>query len=160
MRYIKLICVGKLKERFFADAVEEYRKRLSTYCKLEIEELAEQRLPEQPSQAEKNAALEREMLLIRQKIPKGAQIIAMCIEGKEFDSVELSKELERRALAGSAKFCFIVGGSFGLHENIKQEASLRMSMSRMTFPHHLARVMLLEQIYRAFKIAEGSKYHK
>ncbi len=157
---VKMICVGKLKEKFYTDAAAEYAKRLSSYCRLEIEELAEQKLPDEPSPAEIEAALEKEKQAIMQKIPKGAAVIALCIEGKEMDSVKLSQTLEALAVRGSSKLCFIIGGSFGMHADVKSAAALRLSMSPMTFPHHLARIMLLEQIYRAFKISEGSKYHK
>ena len=160
MLNVKIICVGKLKEKFYTDAAAEYAKRLSAYCRLEIEELAEQKLPDDPSPAEIEAALEKEKQAIMQKIPKGAAVIAMCIEGKEMDSVKLSQTLSELAVRGSSKLCFIIGGSFGMHEDVKKSAALRLSMSPMTFPHHLARIMLLEQIYRAFKISEGSKYHK
>ncbi len=160
MLNIKIICIGKLKEAFFADAAAEYIKRLGGYCRLEIDELPEIRLPAVPSEAEKDGALLREAERIIPRVPKDAVVIAMCVEGKEIDSLQFSEFMSACANRGKNKLCFIIGGSFGLHETIKQQATLRMSMSKLTFPHHLARIMLLEQLYRGFKIEEGSKYHK
>lgn len=160
MLNVKLICVGKLKEKFYLEAVNEYVKRLGSLCRLEITELGEVRLPQEPSQAEINAALAKEAESIRQQIPKGAVVAAMCIEGKIYSSEEFSKVMSDCAVAGASKLCFVVGSSFGLDEGFKKSADLRLSMSKMTFPHHLARVMLLEQIYRGFKISAGGKYHK
>jgi 23S rRNA (pseudouridine1915-N3)-methyltransferase len=160
MLAIKIICVGKLKEKFYLDASAEYTKRLSGYCKLEIRELIEERLPAQPSQSEIDSALNKEADNIIANIPKGAFVAAMCVEGREYDSPGVAKILNDAAVAGTSKLCFIIGGSFGLHQRVKNLAEVKMSMSRMTFPHHLARIMLLEQIYRGFKINEGSRYHK
>ncbi len=160
MLSVKLICVGKLKEKFFSDATEEYIKRLRSYCRLEIEELPECRLPENPNARDIEGALAREADGIELRIPKGSAIIALCIEGTALDSVQLSLLIQRCATQGQSKLCFIIGGSAGLHPRIKELAHFRLSMSKMTFPHHLARVMLLEQLYRGFKIIEGSKYHK
>lgn len=159
MLNIKIICVGKLKEAFYTDASKEYLKRLSAYCKLDIEELPETRRPASPSAADTENALLKEAALIESKIPKGAYLVAMCIEGQQTDSVGVSRLLETAAASGG-KLCFLIGGSDGLHARIKSMANQRLSMSKMTFPHHLARVMLLEQIYRGFKISEGGKYHK
>lgn len=160
MMNIRLVCVGKLKEKYFLEAVSEYQKRLSTLCKLEIIEVAEQRLPESPTLSQIKVALEKEASEIRLKIPKGAITVAMCIEGKEISSNEMAEGLSYWAVNGNSNICFIIGGSFGLGEDIKEYASLKLSMSRMTFPHNLARVVLLEQIYRAFSILKGAKYHK
>ncbi|MBQ1619389.1 MAG: 23S rRNA (pseudouridine(1915)-N(3))-methyltransferase RlmH [Oscillospiraceae bacterium] len=160
MQKISLICVGKLKEPFYAAAVAEYQKRLTRHCKLEILELPEQRLGDDPSPAEIEQALAREAAVIEEKLPRSATLIAMCIEGKLFSSTELSETITRLGATGSSQLVFLIGGSFGLHPRIKEQAALRLSMSPMTFPHHLARVMLLEQIYRAYQIAGGSKYHK
>ena len=117
-------------------------------------------LPARPSLAEIAAGMAREAEAIESRIPKGAVRVAMCIEGREMDSTELAGTIERYAAAGISKICFVIGGSEGLHPKVKQSADLRLSMSRMTFPHHLARVMLLEQIYRGFQINTGGKYHK
>ena len=152
MQKVTVLCVGKLKEAFYAAAVAEYQKRLQRHCKLEIVELPEQKLPESPAPAEIEQALAREAALIEEKLPKGGAVIALCIEGTELSSEALSKKLTQLA--------FLIGGSFGLHPRVKQRADLRLSMSPMTFPHHLARVMLLEQIYRAYQIDAGTRYHK
>ena len=156
---IKIICVGRLKEKFYADAAEEYLKRLRTYCKAEIEELAEAKRSANCSPADTEAALLREAEAIIVKIPKGARVFSMCVEGESMDSVAFSR-LITSPDGGASKICFIIGGSDGLHESVKKLADKRISVSPMTFPHHLFRVMLLEQLYRAFKIAEGGTYHK
>jgi 23S rRNA (pseudouridine1915-N3)-methyltransferase len=160
MLSIKIICVGKMKEAFFADAVSEYQKRLTGYCRLDIEEIPETRVPVNPSEAEIDAALAKEADGIELRIPQGALLAALCIEGKQLDSLQLSKFISLCAVQGKSRLCFVIGGSLGLHRRIKASAQVLLSMSKMTFPHHLARVMLLEQLYRGFKIAEGSKYHK
>ena len=159
MQRITVLCVGKLKEKFYADAAAEYIKRLSRYCKIEVTELPETRLPEDPSPAEIKRALAAEANAIRQKLEGGA-VVAMCIEGQTCSSEALSKKLAAFALEGKSKVTFLIGGSFGLDETLKKQADWRLSMSPMTFPHHLARVMLLEQIYRSCQIAEGTRYHK
>ena len=159
MQRITVLCVGKLKEKFYADAAAEYCKRLSRYCKIEVTELPETRLPEDPSPAEIKKALAAEANAIRQKLEGGA-VVAMCIEGQTCSSEALSKKLAAFALEGKSKVTFLIGGSFGLDETLKKQADWRLSMSPMTFPHHLARVMLLEQIYRACQIAEGTRFHK
>ena len=159
MQRITVLCVGKLKEKFYADAAAEYCKRLSRYCKIEVTELPETRLPEDPSPAEIKRALAAEANAIRQKLEGGA-VVAMCIEGQTCSSEALSKKLAAFALEGKSKVTFLIGGSFGLDETLKKQADWRLSMSPMTFPHHLARVMLLEQIYRSCQIAEGTRYHK
>lgn len=160
MQKITLLCVGKMKEKFYIQAAEEYVKRLTRFCKIEIIELPEERLPESPSPAQVEAALAREAEAIRGKLPASALLVAMCVEGKLLSSEELSDFLERRAAQGASHVVFVIGGSFGLYPSIKERAELRLSMSPMTFPHHLARVMVLEQIYRACQIAAGTKYHK
>ncbi len=161
MQKITVLCVGKLKEKFYADAVEEYAKRLSRYCKLHIVELPEERLPETPSPAQIDAALAREAEAIRAKIPPRARITALCVEGRLRSSGELASLLRAGSMASPpAHPCFLIGGSFGLDGKLKAEAHDRLSMSPMTFPHHLARVMLLEQLYRAYQINAGGKYHK
>lgn len=160
MLNITLICVGKLKERFYREAAAEYEKRLRTSCRLELLELNEERLPERPSSAQIEAALEKESRRILEKVPKNAAIIALCVEGGLMSSEELAERLDAFAVGGASSLCFVIGGSYGLHPSVKQAARLRLSMSPMTFPHHLARVMVLEQIYRAFQISAGTKYHK
>ena len=160
MLSVKLICVGKMRERFYIDAFEEYRKRLGAYCRFECVEIAEQRLGDDPSEAQIAAALEKEGAEILRAIPQDAFAVALCIEGRQGSSEEFSSLFLERADSGKPKLCFLIGGSFGLAESVQARADLKLSMSKMTFPHHLARVMLAEQIYRAFKIGEGSRYHK
>ena len=160
MLAVKIICVGKLKERFYIDAFEEYRKRLSAYCRLECAELAEQRLPEEPSPTQIRAALEKEAADILKAVPQDAFLVALCVEGRQVPSEAMAELIAARENSGKPKLCLVIGGSFGLSETVKNRADLRLSMSKMTFPHHLARVMLAEQIYRGFKIREGSRYHK
>lgn len=149
-----------MKEKYYTDAFAEYKKRLGAFCRFEVEELTEQRLSENPSEKEIAAALDKEAAEIEKRIPAGAAVIAMCVEGKEMSSPALAKQLQSWTNAGKSRLCFIVGGSCGLSEKIKARADLRLSVSPMTFPHHLFRVMLAEQIYRAFTILEGSRYHK
>ncbi len=160
MQKVTILCVGKLKEKFYLDAVAEYSKRLQRHCRLEILELPEQRLPDAPAQGEIDAALEREAAAIREKLPKGCALVAMCIEGQLLSSEDLSRRVMRFSLEGKSHLVFLIGGSFGLHPSLKAQADLRLSMSPMTFPHHLSRVMLLEQLYRAYQIQEGTRYHK
>ena len=160
MQRVTVLCVGKLKEKFYLEAAAEYVKRLQRFCKLELVELPESRLPESPSPAEVQRALAAEAVAIRERLPKGGAVIALCIEGTELSSEALSKKLTQLASAGASQLTFLIGGSFGLHPRVKQRADLRLSMSPMTFPHHLARVMLLEQLYRAYQIDAGTRYHK
>jgi len=157
---IKLICVGKMREKFYIDAFAEYAKRLSAYCSFELSEPTEVRLSENPSKNEVSAALEKESAEILKAIPKDAYVVAMCVEGKMFPSEKMGELISARENSGKPKLCFVIGGSFGLSDTVKSRADLKLSMSPMTFPHHLARVMLAEQIYRGFKINEGSRYHK
>lgn len=152
--------MGKLKEKFYRDAVVEYSKRLQRFCKLEITELPETRLPEDPSPAQVRQALAAEAALIRERLPRGGAVIALCVEGKPCSSEELSRRIADFGVAGRTQLTFLIGGSFGLDETLKREADWRLSMSPMTFPHHMARVMLLEQVYRAYQIAVGTRYHK
>ena len=160
MQRVTVLCVGKLKEKFYLEAAAEYVKRLQRFCKLELVELPESRLPESPSPAEVQRALAAEAAAIRERLPRGGAIIALCIEGKPCSSVELSRRMEELAVAGKTQLTFLIGGSVGLDESLKRQADWLLSMSPMTFPHHLARIMLLEQIYRAYQISAGTKYHK
>ncbi len=157
---VTIIALGKLKEKYLRDACDEYVKRLSTLCKLKIFELDPVKLPDNASPAEIDKALKKEAQVILSKIPNGAKTVAMCIEGKQMPSEKLSKFFESTSVSGCGDIVFLIGSSYGLDNEIKQKADLRLSMSEMTFPHQLARVMLLEQIYRAFMISSGSKYHK
>jgi 23S rRNA (pseudouridine1915-N3)-methyltransferase len=160
MQKVSIICVGKMKEKFYIEAAAEYVKRLSRFCKLEIIELPEDRLPDDPSQAQIDAALAKEAEAIKGKLPASCYIVAMCVEGKTRSSEELARLMEDSVHQGGSHLVFLIGGSFGLHPSVKALASFKLSMSPMTFPHHLARVMLLEQIYRGYQINNGSKYHK
>ena len=160
MQNVTILCVGKLKEKFYLDACAEYQKRLTRCCKLSVIELSEERLPENPSAAQIEAALEREAAAIEERLPRGGMLAALCVEGKALSSEELAETLARESLRGAGPVTFVIGGSFGLAGRIKRAAELRLSMSAMTFPHHLARVMLLEQLYRAYQIQNNTKYHK
>lgn len=157
---VTVIALGKLKERSMRDLCAEYEKRLSAFCRLQIVELTPERLSDRPSANEIARALEREAAQITAKIPANAYVFAMCIEGKQMPSEALSQKLSALAVNGISNAVFLLGSSFGLQEAIKKQADFRFSMSEMTFPHQLARVMLLEQIYRAFQIESGGKYHK
>ena len=157
---ITVICVGKLKEKFYQEAAAEYLKRLKGCCKLEIVELAEQKLSKNPSLGEIQGALEKEGDAIRAKLPPSSTVVALAIEGRQRSSEELAQMISAWTHNAAKHLVFVIGGSYGLHPSIKAGAWATLSMSPMTFPHHLARVMLLEQIYRAFKIQEGSDYHK
>ncbi len=156
---VTIITLGKLKEKYLRDAVDEYAKRLSRYCKLDIIELSPVNLPEKPSQSEVDSALAKEAEMIEKRIPEGSVVTALCVEGKSFSSEQLADFVEANTNNGK-NMCFIIGSSYGMNETIKQKANLKLSLSKMTFPHQLFRVMLLEQIYRAFKINEGGTYHK
>ena len=160
MLAVQLLCVGKMKEKFYIEGAAEYVKRLGAYCKLTVTELPEERLPENPSPAQIEGALEKEGNAILAKIPKGSKVVALCVEGKTMSSEKLAEAVDGWAVQGASQITFLIGGSYGMHESVKRRADLRLSMSPMTFPHHLARVMVLEQIYRAYKINEGSSYHK
>lgn len=157
---ITLITVGKLKEKFYLSAAAEYEKRLKGYCQFQIIELPECRLPDDPSLAEISAGLEKEADLILAKLPKGCWFCVLTPEGKLQSSEQLAAKLQDVKLAGKSSACFLIGSSFGIADRIKQKADFKLSMSPMTFPHHLARIMVLEQIYRAEAIQAGSKYHK
>lgn len=157
---VTVIALGKLKERSMRDLCAEYEKRLSAFCRLQIVELTPERLSDRPSANEIARALEREAAQITAKIPANAYVFAMCIEGKQMPSEAFSQKLSALAVNGISNAVFLLGSSFGLQEAIKKQADFRFSMSEMTFPHQLARVMLLEQIYRAFQIESGGKYHK
>ena len=155
---IVLVAIGKLKEEYLRSACAEYIKRLGRYCTFELHELDECRLSDNPSEKEIAAALKKEAEQIK-RYAKG-MIVPMCIEGKQLSSPELSEKITDAGVSGQSTVTFVIGSSFGLDPEIKAMGTLKLSMSKMTFPHQLARVMLLEQIYRAFQIAEGGKYHK
>lgn len=157
---ITLLTVGKMKEPFFLAAAAEYKKRLSAFCKVELVELPESRLPDDPSPAEIRQGLEKEAALIRAKLPKNVFFCVFTPEGRTLSSEELADKLTEVKNAGRSGAVFLIGGSFGIAEEIKRMADFRLSVSKMTFPHHLFRVMALEQLYRAESIQAGTKYHK
>lgn len=158
MLEVKLICVGKLKEAYWRDAVAEYQKRLSAFCRFSIIELSEARLLQNPGGAAIAQALEEEGRAILAAAGRST-VLALCIEGKPLSSEALAAQIEREAVGGASSLAFIIGSSHGLAEAVKARGA-RISMSPMTFPHQLARVMLCEQLYRAFSINAGTKYHK
>ena len=157
---VTVLAMGRLKEKFYIQAVEEYAKRLGAYCKFQLLELPEHRLPEDPSPAQIAEGLAREGQLIREKLPKGAWFCVLTPEGKKLSSEGFAETLAAVKTGGRSAACFLLGSSFGIAPEIKALADLKLSFSDMTFPHHLARVMLLEQIYRAESIQAGTKYHK
>lgn len=159
MMKITVIALASLKEKYLKEAADEYIKRLGAFCDLKIIELDPVRLPEKPSPAEISAALCREAELIAKKIPAGDFVVPLCIEGKQLSSEEFAEMLEEKMNIGRG-VTFIIGSSCGLSDDIKRRADLKLSFSKMTFPHKLFRVMLLEQLYRAFKICSGGAYHK
>lgn len=160
MMNVTILCLGKMKEQYLRDMSAEYVKRLGAFCRPEIVELTPERLPDEPSPAQIAAALEKEGKALLSRLSPSDKVIALCIEGKLMSSEQLSEKLESFALTGGGNVVFIIGSSFGLSDTVKRRADIRLSMSPMTFPHQLARVMLLEQIYRAFSISAGGKYHK
>ncbi len=157
---ITLIVMGKLKEKFYTEAAKEYEKRLKGYCRFQLIELPEFRLPEEPSPAEISAGLEKEAEMILSKIPKCAWFCALTPEGKIISSESLADKISEVKLSGKSSACFLIGSSFGMSPRLKALADFKLSMGPMTFPHHLARIMVLEQLYRAEAIQAGSKYHK
>lgn len=157
---VTLICMGKLKEKFYLSAAAEYEKRLKGYCSFHLIELPEVRLPENPSPAEISAGLEKEADSILTKIPKGCWFCVFTPEGKLLSSESLADKMRDVKISGKSSVCFLIGSSFGIAPRIKQMADFKLSMSPMTFPHHLARIMVMEQLYRAEAIQAGSKYHK
>ncbi len=157
---ITLVTVGKLKEKFYLSAAAEYEKRLNGFCRFKLLELPEVRLPDAPSPAEISAGLEKEAEQIISKIPKGAWFCVLTPEGSLISSEKLADRLSSVKLSGKSCACFLVGSSFGIADRIKSMADFKLSMSPMTFPHHLARIMVLEQLYRAEAIQAGTKYHK
>ena len=157
---ITLIAMGKLKEKFYLSAAEEYAKRLKGYCSFQLLELPEHRLPDNPSTADIAAGLEKEADQILAKIPKNTWFCIFTPEGKTLSSEGFAEKLKEVKLSGKSSVCFLIGSSFGISQKVKDKADFKLSMGKMTFPHHLARIMVLEQIYRAEAIQAGSKYHK
>ena len=161
MQNITLICIGKLNMKYFSDGCQEYIKRINVMAKFKVVELAEEQIYEKNvSEANILKALDKEAEKILDQIPKGSNVVALCIEGKQMPSTKLAQFFSDKAVAGNGDITFIIGSSHGLSKIVKATAMLKFSMSEMTFPHQLARLMLLEQIYRALSINQGSKYHK
>ena len=157
---ITLITLGKLKEKYLREASAEYEKRLSRYCKIDIIELEPVRLSEKPSQSEIDLVLQKESEMIIKKIPANSKVYSLCVEGKQLSSEELASKLEEITSSGKSEICFIIGSSFGLHKSVKDKADLKLSVSKLTFPHQLLRVILYETTYRSLSIVNGTKYHK
>ena len=161
---ISILCVGKIKEKFYRDAIAEYSKRLSRYCKLEILEVSDEKTPDHASELVEMQIKEKEAWRIKMRMEKevreGAYVIALAIDGKQLDSVELSNKIEGLGTAGISHIVFLIGGSLGMSEELLKRADLKLSFSKMTFPHQLMRVILLEQIYRGYRIMNGEPYHK
>lgn len=157
---IEIIALGKLKENYLKEACYEYIKRLNGFCRLIINELEPVFLPQNPSDSQIESALAAESKIINDKIKQNNYKIALCIEGKKMSSESFADVISEAAVSGKSHFSFIIGSSYGLHENLKSTCDLKMSMSMMTFPHQLARVMLLEQLYRSMQINNNGKYHK
>ncbi len=160
MLRVTLLCVGKLKEEYWRRACAEYEKRLGAFCQFSLVEVAEERLPDNPSAAQIEATIEAEGKRLLDRLPKETAVIPLCIEGKALSSPALAAYVADLAVSGTSQLAFVIGGSYGLSAAVKSRAAMRLSMSPMTFPHQLARVMVLEQIYRAFQINNGGKYHK
>lgn len=157
---ITIVCIGKLKEKYWTEAVQEYSKRLSKYCTLSINELKEEKAPDNPSAAEEMGIKEAEGRSILKQIKKDAYVIALEIQGKELNSEALSEKIHLLGVSGKSDLVFIIGGSIGLSEEVLARADFKLSFSKMTFPHQMMRVILLEQIYRSFKIMRNEQYHK
>ncbi len=157
---ISIVCVGKIKEKFYRDAIDEYAKRLSRYCKLEILEVPDEKTPDNASEAEEAQIKKKESERILSKIKEDAYVITLEILGKKMDSPSFGQVLEKAGLSGKSHIQFVIGGSLGLHEEVSRRADLKISFSDMTFPHQLMRVILCEQIYRGYRIINGEPYHK
>lgn len=157
---ITVVCVGKIKEKFYKDAINEYAKRLSKYCKLEIIEVPDEKTPDGASDKVCESIMEKEGERILSHINQNAYVIALAIEGREYDSINFAKQIDKLGVEGKSNIVFVIGGSLGIHNKIKASADLLLSFSNMTFPHQLMRVILLEQIYRAYRIINNEPYHK
>lgn len=157
---IILLCVGKLKENYLKDACKEYEKRLSAFCRFTVDEIEAERLSDSPSEAEIVSALNKEGQKLLKKVPSGAYIYTLCIEGQQKNSEDFASTLEKTALNGFGTVVFMIGSSYGLSDEVKKASDFKLSMSQMTFPHQLARVMLMEQIYRGYTIINNKRYHK
>lgn len=157
---ITILCVGKVKEKFYRDAIAEYSKRLSRYCKLEIIEVSDEKTSEQATQTEIDIVKNKEGERLLKNIKDDAYVFCLAIDGKQLDSVELSQKMDKLMIGGKSHLVFVIGGSLGLSDDVLKRADYKLSFSKMTFPHQLMRVILLEQIYRSFRISNNEPYHK
>ncbi|MFW5669226.1 MAG: 23S rRNA (pseudouridine(1915)-N(3))-methyltransferase RlmH [Acetivibrio ethanolgignens] len=157
---ITVLCVGKIRERYFTDGIKEYEKRLSRYCRLEIIEVADEKTPDSASETEELIIKGKEAERMKKYIREDAYVIALAIEGKQLDSVELSEKIEKLGICGTGHIIFLIGGSLGLDAELLKHADYLLSFSKMTFPHQMMRMILLEQIYRSYRIMKGEPYHK
>ncbi len=157
---IDICCVGKIKEKYFKEAIKEYSKRLSRYCRIEIIEVADEKTPDKAGKAQEEAIKEKEGERLLSKLSEKAYVIALAIDGKAFDSIELSEKIDKLGIQGISHLQFVIGGSLGLHKEVLKRADFHLSFSNMTFPHQLMRVILLEQIYRSYRIINNEPYHK
>lgn len=158
--YVSIVCVGKIKESFYKEAVQEYAKRLSKYCKFDIMEVSDEKTPDKASDVEEDQIRQKEAERILAKIKEDAFVITLEIKGQKLDSIELSRMIDNVGIGGKSKIQFVIGGSLGRHESVSKRADKRISFSDMTFPHQLMRVILCEQIYRGYRIISGEPYHK
>ncbi len=157
---IQILCVGKIKEKYMRDAIAEYQKRLSRFCRFEVVEVSDISIPDQASEAEKAAVLKKEGELLLSKIKSGAYLICMCVEGQTLSTEEFANRMQQWEISGVRQICFVIGGSLGLWDELKKRADLRFSLSALTLTHQMARLFLAEQIYRAYKINRNEVYHK
>lgn len=157
---ITVITVGKIKEKYILGGIKEFEKRLSKYCKLKMIEVPDQKAPENLSEAEMEEVKRKEGEKILSKLPNGTYLIALAIEGKQLSSEELSKTIDKLGVEGNSNITFVIGGSLGLHEDVLRRSNMKLSFSKMTFPHQLMKLILLEQVYRSFRISRGEPYHK
>ena len=157
---ISVLCVGKIKERFYREALAEYSKRLSRYCQFDIIEVSDEKTPDKASEALENQIKDIEGSRLLKKLPEGAYVIALCIDGTQLDSVALSEKISQITVSGINHIVFVIGGSLGLSKSIIEKADYKLSFSKLTFPHQLMRVILSEQVYRAFRIMHNEPYHK
>ncbi len=157
---IKVICVGKLKEKYSKAAIDEYTKRLKRFCKIEIIEINDEKIPDNAKKSQEDLVLKTEGEKILKHIQKGEYIISLCVEGQNISSVDLADKIQGITLSGNSTITFIIGGSLGIYDEIKKLSDFKLSFSKMTFPHQLMRIILLEQVYRAFKINANEEYHK
>lgn len=157
---ITVVCVGKIKESYFTMGIEEYKKRLSKYCKLEIIEVLDEKTPEKASEAEELQIKQKEAERLKKYIKEGAYLIALAIQGKQLDSIQFAEKIQKIGIDGKSHIIFIIGGSLGLEDSILKQSDFLLSFSKMTFPHQMMRMILLEQVYRCYRIINGQPYHK